>query len=314
MTNSNKLSRDELITELIRLADELGDPPSVPEMNKHGKYSAPPYYRVFGSWPAALQAAGFEATPSPDKRSRDELLAEIRRLTDNDDPPSQSHMKAEGKYAVSTYRSHFGSWTAALREAGFEPPTSGTRLTDSDLCEALVSLSDELGQVPTSQDMNEHGSYSPGTYINRFGSWNDALAAAGLESPTEQRPISEEALVDGIKNLAKEFGRPPTTTEMNNHGSYHAHTYRLRFGSWDAALEAAGAEGTSESADPPNKIDRDALLEEIRALAAAQDDDQPPTTTMMKKQGQFSVGTYINRFGSWGAAVNAAQKDDEDNI
>lgn len=310
MTSSNKLERDELLEEIDRLADEIGTTPTTSDMNKCGKYSVPPYYRVFGSWTAALQAAGFEPPTVPKERSTSELLTEIRRLADDSDPPSQADMDTDGAYAPETYRARFGSWTAALREAGFTPPTRGDRISDEDLCEALTELADKTENVPTSADMNEHGPYSAATYINRFGSWRDGLVAAGFNLDDMTHPATTEMLIDAIQDIAADLDHPPSGADMNKFGPYHTSTYYRRFGSWSAALEEAGIESKTESAPPDNKLDRDVLLAELHRLVTVQDGQSPPTTTMMEENGEYSPGTYINRFGSWAAALSEAGFDD----
>lgn len=300
---SEGLTRDELLSEVTRLADEIGAVPTVSDMNEDGRYSAAPYYREFGSWPEALSEAGLEPSSSRQQRSASELLAEICRLANKNDPPSKTEMDTHGAYAPGTYRLHFGSWNVAIRKAGFTPRTSGTRISDVDLCDALADLADELDTIPNSADMNEHGPYSAGTYNNRFGSWRDALVAAGLDPDARSHPPTDESLCDAIQQLASELGRPPSTRDMNEVGPYHATTYYRRFGSWSAALEHADIEPRDDSAPPSNKIDREALCAELRRLAASEDGDNPPTTTAMEKAGKYSARTYLNRFGSWSAAL-----------
>lgn len=306
MTSTNKLERDELLDEINRLADDLGTTPTASAMNEHGQYSTSPYYRVFGSWSAALQEAGFESPTVPKERSTSELLAEIRRLADDSDPPAQAEMKHDGAYAPETYRSRFGSWAAALREAGFTPPAQGDRISDADLCDALTDLAATIGTVPTSADMKEQGPHSANTYIDRFGSWEDALVAAGLDPDDMASRVATETLIDALQELAADLDRAPFARDMNDSGPFHTSTYSRRFGSWSAALEAAGIESEYEPTPPDNKLDRDALVAELHRLATAQDGDSPPTTTLMNEHGEFSPGTYISRFGSWGAALSEA--------
>jgi len=52
-----RIPREDLLTELRAVADELGHPPTTTEMNEHGRFTTNPYQRVFGTWRTALQAA-----------------------------------------------------------------------------------------------------------------------------------------------------------------------------------------------------------------------------------------------------------------
>lgn len=45
----------------------------------------------------------------------------------------------------------------------------------------MQELAEELGKSPTSVEMNEHGRYSKQPFQNEFGTWNNAVEAAGLE-------------------------------------------------------------------------------------------------------------------------------------
>jgi len=304
MAPANKLEREELLAALRRLADEVDGTPTTAAMNDRGEYSVAPYYRVFGSWSAAVQAAGIKPNRSRKERSTAELLAELRRLANGSDPPSQSQMNSDGAYVAETYRAHFGSWTAALREAGLTPPTNGTRIPEADLCDALADLAGELDTTPSVTDMNDHGPYAASTYVNRFGSWDDALIAAGLTPNDRTDRIATETLLEALQQLAADLDRPPSDQDMNDAGPYHASTYYRRFESWTAALEQAGIEPRADPPAPTNKIQTEALLTELRRLATAHDSESPPTTTMMQKDGNYSPGTYVNRFGSWDSCTN----------
>lgn len=56
----SKLTREDLLDEIQRLADEVRNPPRKEDLKEHGKYSPPPYYDEFDSWSEAVAAAGFE--------------------------------------------------------------------------------------------------------------------------------------------------------------------------------------------------------------------------------------------------------------
>lgn len=114
---------EELLDELHRLREELDKTPATHEMNEFGEYSAGTYQYHFGSWNDALREAGFEPNQSqPGKIPTDELLSEIRRLArELNKTPTKKQLNDIGKYYVRTYQRRFGSWSEAVRQAGFEP-------------------------------------------------------------------------------------------------------------------------------------------------------------------------------------------------
>ena len=116
------------------------------------------------------------------------------------------------------------------------------KIPREDLIAELTRLADELEKVPTAREMNEHGAYSYETYHNRFGSWNEALTAAGYQPrPNTKTPtIERNDLIAELTRLGDELDKPPTSDEMVEHGAYSSHTYKDRFGSWNEALKAAG--------------------------------------------------------------------------
>lgn len=177
------ISKEQLLAEITRLRDELNKLPSFQEMNEHGEYSVYTYTQEFGSWNDAVEAAGYTPRANRESRSKEELITELKRLADSDDhSPSKRDMLESGSFSPNTYKSKFGSWNAALEAAGFSPRTQGQQITDDALRSELKTVTEQLGQKPTTTDMSEKGAYSPGTYIRRFGSWEEALETLDSDS------------------------------------------------------------------------------------------------------------------------------------
>lgn len=131
----SELTNEELLDELKRFADDLGERPTAAEMDEHGAYWASTYHRAFGSWNAACEAIGLEALQpvAQETLSEAELLDELSRVAEVcDAPPSVSDMRDEGEYSPRTYSRRFGSWTAAVKAAGFEPHSAPTASGDLD--------------------------------------------------------------------------------------------------------------------------------------------------------------------------------------
>lgn len=94
-----KISNTDLLEELQRLGDELGERPTVATMNNQGKYWASTYKRRFGSWSSALAEAGFEPADARTETriSDEELIAELDRLADDlGEPPTFQEMSEMG--------------------------------------------------------------------------------------------------------------------------------------------------------------------------------------------------------------------------
>jgi hypothetical protein len=108
----------------------------------------------------------------------------------------------------------------------------------------IKSLAEKLGRVPRIADAG-HLAFRA---IEVFGTWNAALAAAGLPlrrvtlpgDPGERR----EVLVSALKEAAGELGRVPTAKEydriVRERSLPKSHAVTGFFGSWRNALEAAG--------------------------------------------------------------------------
>lgn len=118
------IPKEELLQSIRDLADDLGKVPTAREMTEQGEYSRKVYSNKFGSWNAALRAAGYD----PQKRNEipdSELLAEIERLAERyGRPPSSLEMQEDGKFSKDIFYARFGSWEAALNRAGYSRPTT----------------------------------------------------------------------------------------------------------------------------------------------------------------------------------------------
>lgn len=142
---------------------------------------------VFGGWTPMLEAAGMR--PNKHYWTKEEILAAIREhVTRVGSPPSKSAWEygAEGRPSARTVRMAFGSFTAGVRAAGFEP---AQRTWSADrVARAFASYEAEHGRPPTTGDWRKAGPHNPSaaTVFKRFPSWAGAIEAGrGLAG---QRP------------------------------------------------------------------------------------------------------------------------------
>ena len=86
--------------------------------------------------------------------------------------------------SADTVRNHFGSFGAAIEAAGLHPRPGGAdvRWTDEAILEALRDIAYEQGSPPRPENLDDPSEELPGVevVVLRFGTWQEAIAAAGL--------------------------------------------------------------------------------------------------------------------------------------
>ena len=166
----------------------------------------PPYRAVAKIDPAAL--ASFQAGIRK-RYSNDQILTELRDSAERlGCSPTMREFAADPKTTVppQTVIEHFGSWNAAMREAGLLPHRFATR---EELVGLLGELGEELGRTPTAKDLDERRGSMPSKslYWHTFGSLAAALREAGFDVPVGEERL-ERAVDQGVK-LARRLKRLP---------------------------------------------------------------------------------------------------------
>src|ERR1700692_2037320 len=78
----------------------------------------------------------------------------------------------------------------------------------------------------------EHGKYHEATRKRRFGSWNKAVIAAGLQVANEKN-YDDERLFENMIRVWEHYGRQPRLSELARSPSViSGDTYKRRFHSW----------------------------------------------------------------------------------
>lgn len=98
-----------------------------------------------------------------------------------------------------------------------------------ELISELCQIDSSLDRLPYPSDISENSSYNIDIYRAKFGSWDDALEAAGINK--------EKELLKELQQVTVELGRKPTATEMNSMGRYSSSMYARYFGQWSTAKE-----------------------------------------------------------------------------
>ena len=114
-------SDEDLLNWVRRLAD--GDvPPTRCEVESSEGPSYTTYHRRFGSWNAAVEAAGFESRAWRGEYTDEELLGWIDAYVEEFGvPPLGNDLAGWPGPSAYFYRKRFGSVREATRAAGYEP-------------------------------------------------------------------------------------------------------------------------------------------------------------------------------------------------
>ena len=115
----------------------------------------------------------------------------------------------------------------------------GREWTNEELLEDLRRAAKALGKsTVTFEEYPRQGQCASRTLLKRFGGWNKALQAAGLEVGA-RRGIPTEELFENVARVWQALGRQPLQTELVKPLSAFSVTpYQRRFGSWLRALRA----------------------------------------------------------------------------
>jgi hypothetical protein len=247
-SSSERFWEPQEILEALRDFGQLhGHAPSVSEYARTpGAPDPTTVERVFGSWRAGLQAAGFSLPPPAGQWSRAKIVAAIKRdARERGTPPRAVHWQRpdpDGRRpSTEVVRRHFRSWDAALKAAGF----AGSERWDRErIIAALRTFAERNGRAPMQADLRPKRPGLPGydMVAYRFGTLTRALEQAGIEPASASREWDEEQIISALCAFHREHGRAPMVEEWIKASAAHPvpRTVEARFGSWNAALRAAG--------------------------------------------------------------------------
>lgn len=242
---NNKYShytKDEAIDDIQCVANKLGESPSCNQYREHGKWSPETIREKFGSWPDAVREAGLEpkgkggySVQNGDNQTPGEYIPDTKLLNDLQDvidelgyPPTKKEYTTEGKFSGVTLSKRFGGWDGAMSEIGVDY-NIGSVHPDKIIAD-IQSVAEQIGHQPSGKEYNNYGNHTRQTARNKFGSWNDALKAAGFD-PVYQ--VQDETILADLMDVANELGHPPSREEYDERGGYSSRTIKKRFeGNW----------------------------------------------------------------------------------
>lgn len=289
-----KIPDEKLLTDLRRVAEDLGKTPTTREYEKHGTHTRDTISRRFESYNDAIEKIGYIPNESKET-SKEDILKDIRRVAESlKKAPTTREYTQKGRHSSSLICRRFESWNAALAEIGYNP---NQPIHNKKILADIREVSDDVGGTPSQVEYAEHGTHSVQTVVDHFGSWDSAIIEVGLDPI--QTEISVETLLADIRRVANKVGEAPSVPQYLEHGNHSPTTVQNNFGgSWKAGVREAGFNPKG------GKISEQKVLTDIQQVAERV--GQPPTLQQYREYGKHSRSTAMDRFGSWNNAVRAA--------
>ena len=233
--------------------------------------------------------------------SKEELIEQVRKLADElGRTPMEREFDEDRRTAgAATVQKRFGSWNAFLREAGLDILRM-VNYSDEELIEQIRAMAKKLGRTPTRREYdNNPETASTTTIATRFGSWNKALALAGLNANYEWVAYSKEELIEQVQKMAEELGRTPTIDEFRKNPNTGSNYQVLKFfAEWNDFIRAAGLKVSFN-------YSKEDLIKQVREYAAEL--GRTPTSDEFKScPNTASTGVVKELFGSWNAFLEEA--------
>lgn len=327
---------DVLEAELQRIGAEFGYQPPAELVGRLLPFDADVYARAYDSMSNAWREARWSAKegvprdtgPSDPESYRTRLLSALADLpSERLDDVTPADIATLTQFSPETYLAFFESWSgvrAAVRSVapGRSDPAESGNLPD-DMDTSLTELAEELGRAPTPHEIHTRTSYTyPEVHealdrpiesvIDDISAVDEGSAAQHVSEESPRQPTPED-VIEHLWDVAAEAGNPTQVrpAEYEENGTIPVETVSEQFGSVRTALEVAGLQQTGSPKDqrtwyPPLEFD---LVDELDRVAKQVDGQ--PTAHEMNTKGRTGAGTYVQRFGSWEAALELLEGDYE---
>jgi hypothetical protein len=199
-------------------------------------------------------------------------------------------------------------------QAGLSAYEAGDQVRARRMLNRLTWLAEHLGRAPWPADYREHYDGGYQYYLREWGSFEQALQAAGIK--IERDFTAPDQAERALRECASALRRTPTMAEYRlwamevdedtgeeSFGSERPSPSVLRamYGTWTGALQAAGL---------VQRVTREQGIQSVRACAASY--GHSPTATQYREwvgqhEGAPSMAELLALFGRWNGALEAAE-------
>ena len=113
-----------------------------------------------------------------------------------------------------------------------KPTSKKAGTSKEEIIAAIQEATGRLGRVPTSREFTPLSGISVWQVTGRFGTYGNAVRAAGLEPSHQGMKVETAALLEDWGRVVRKVGAMPTRREYKEAGSYSPDCYADRFESW----------------------------------------------------------------------------------
>ena len=113
-----------------------------------------------------------------------------------------------------------------------KPTSKKAGKTKEEIIAAIQEATGRLGRVPTSREFTPLSGISLWQVTGRFGTYGNAVRAAGLELSHQGMKMETAALLEDWGRVVRKVGALPTRRQYKEAGSYSPDCLADRFESW----------------------------------------------------------------------------------
>lgn len=279
-----KWTREKVI-EAIQLRQQRGLPMAVVWRDDQSLYTAAK--KFFGSWQGALLAVGVPGARAFHRWSKERVIAAIR----DRHARGESLLKTwrEDRHLYDAAARRFSSWRQALLAAGFTPTIAPKRYWTKQ--QVLDAIRARHGRGLPLTGMTHRDPSLGNAAVRLFGTWRQAVTAAGVEVKRRQSWTRE----DVIEAIRAQQRQGLSMSNIHRRDPPLVRAALRRFGIWKRAMLAAGFQPKTQ-----RRWTREKVIQEIRNWHRRE------STTSVWKDDVGLGGAAARYFGGWRAALKAA--------
>lgn len=274
-------------------------------------------YRQFGSYRAAVEAAGIDYKSVLRRRftkwNQRIILKELRGLAKRGEALHSRRIRTTRPDLFSAAIHWFGSYRAGIEAAGLD--YAKVRRQDPHRWNRQTIIR-ELRQLRRDRVPLHHSAISlempelVTAAYRYFGTYRRAVEAAGINylkvRIRPQRTWNKRRIIAQIRQLQRDDrGLWPRSVRRTH--PYLPRVAQQQFGSYSAAARAAGIKPASLKPPPYRKWSSQHVLDELKVIAAR--DVKALAPTRMRQTNSYMVRAAAARFGSYRKAVEAIGVD-----